>query len=63
MIKLVALRAKTDLDIPKTFSVGDLCKRHAKKMIEAREFSDFEIATILFHTATKGLQWHEIHNL
>jgi hypothetical protein len=63
MIELVSLRAKTDLDVPETLSVGDLCERHAKELIETREFFDFEIATILFHTATKSMQWHEVHNL
>jgi hypothetical protein len=63
MIKLAVLGTKADLDVSKTFPIGDLCERHTKKLIETREFSDFEIAPILFHTATKDLQWHEVHNL
>lgn len=63
MIKLVVLRTKADFDVSKTFPVCDLCERHAKELIETRECFDLEIATILSHTATKGLQWHEVHDL
>ena len=53
MVQLVLLRSEANFDIAQALSVGELGKCHAKKLIEAREFSHPAVALVLGHAAAK----------
>jgi hypothetical protein len=53
--KLALLRTQASFDIPQTFAVGELCKCHAKILIEAGEAFDLVVAAIPLDAAPKRM--------
>ena len=48
VVELVLLCTQTGVDIPQTFSVGQLGKGHAEKLIQAGKFLYFVVAMISY---------------
>ena len=63
VIEFGGLRAQTRLDVAQAFAVGQLCKGHRQKLVQATEGAYVEIAAILRHQTAKGMPWCELHEL
>ena len=57
------LGAKTGFDISKAFSVGQLRKGHAKKLIETTEGLDLVVPIVSLDATSKGMHWKMFHYL
>lgn len=63
VIELVLLRSKAGLDVSQALPIRQLCESHGTELIHAGEMLHAEVAAVSFHTALKGFQRHEVHDL
>ena len=63
MVPLVALRTKTDDDVPQTFSVGELSERESKKLVPTGELLRPIRAFVSSDTLIELITNHMIHDL
>lgn len=63
VIEFGGLRAQTRLDVAQAFAVGQLCKSHRQKLVQAAEGAHVEIAAIFRHQTAKGMPRRELHEL
>jgi hypothetical protein len=53
VIELGLLGAQADFDVAQTFTIGELCERHAQILVEAREALDLVMTAISLDAAAK----------
>ena len=63
MIELCLMGAKTALDVPQPFPIGELREGHAQVLVHARERFDVSLAVVSFHATGEFLVWDELHHL
>jgi hypothetical protein len=63
MVKLLAHSPQTAFNVAQTFSVSELCKRHAHKLIKACKRANAVITAISIDTLTKFVLGQKVHNL
>ena len=61
MIKFVLHRTQAGFNISKAFSIGELRKGHAKKLVQAREVFYIAIAGVSIYATVKLMYGQEVH--
>jgi len=63
VIKLGVLGAQAGFDVAQALAKGQLCKRHAQKLVQTREQLDLAFASIPGHASAKRRQRKVLHQL
>ena len=63
MVEFVFLGAKTGLDVPKAFAIGQLSEGHAQILVETKELLDFEVAFVSADTLVEDVERKMLHDL
>jgi len=63
VVELGRLRPQTGLDVAQALPIRQLRKRHAQKLIQAREGLDLVLSLVASHAPAKGGQWQMLHHL